>query len=285
MSTVQTNWGYRLRGDPTRWLLDYADNPSVYYWFQRNVVGRPENAPALLEARDQILYSAPVQALFAIQDQGGFWESPTSLDLPRYRATLWSLALLAELGIPRGSRRARAACEFVLQNHLNDDGAFTGLRQLDDAGLLVRSLLYFLPGDDSRLTPALDRLAVDAAEGKVYALWALAENRPARYLPAIESGVNAVLDRLARGDWRTFGAFPPFEGEDTLLALRVLALIGRLRDPRANAALEEVWARQGEGGRWALDQDHAGMILPSLDRAGLPSKWATLYALTIVSRT
>ncbi len=93
---MSQDWRFRLKGDPTRWLLDEADNPSVYYWFQRDIVGRPENAPALLEARDKILFSAPAQELFAAQNELGFWENPDSLDVPRYRATLWSLALLAE---------------------------------------------------------------------------------------------------------------------------------------------------------------------------------------------
>src|SRR5512142_3134817 len=135
MNATTSDWRYRLRGDPAAWLLDYADNPSVCFWFQRDIVGRPEDSPSLQAMREQILFSKPVQDVFAAQDESGFWESPLSLDLPRYRATLWSLALLAELGIPRASRHARAACEFVLQNHLNEDGAFTGLRLIDYAGL------------------------------------------------------------------------------------------------------------------------------------------------------
>src|SRR5512141_2902724 len=117
MDLSHSDWRYRLKGDPGNWLLDETDNPSVFFWFLRDIVGRPEDSPSLVEAREKILYSNLVQAIFERQDPAGFWESAISLDVPRYSSTLWMLALLAELGIPRASRRASLACEFVLQNH------------------------------------------------------------------------------------------------------------------------------------------------------------------------
>ncbi len=278
------DWRYRLRGDPARWLLEYDDDPSIYFWFQRDIIGRPEDAPALQEVRDQIVYSTPVQEIFAAQDANGFWESPTSLDLPRYRATLWSLALLAELGLPRNSRRARAACEFVLQNHLNADGAFTGLRELDYAGLLARTLTYFV-GRDARLVPALDRLTDAAASGNLFALWALAEHRDENHRGAVERGASIVLNRLAQGVYPVFGAFPPFDSNDALLALRVLALIGRVGDPRANEMIEKIWARQQDGARWSLDKSYDGMRATRAEEPGAPSKWATLAVLRVITQT
>ncbi len=283
MSDPQQDWRYRLRGDPARWLLDDADDPSVAFWFQRDIVGRPEDAPLLQDLREQILFSNPVQELFAAQDENGFWESPTSLDLPRYRATLWSLALLAELGIPRNSRHTRAACEFVLQNHLNEDGAFTGLRELSYAGLLVRSLVYFRFGGDARLTPALDRLTADAADGNLYALWAFAELRDVRHALTVTQGVERVLDGLANDEFDVFGAFPPFEPRDALLALRVCKLLGRRHDSRVDRALQKVWDRQEEGGRWRLEKNYEGMLATSPGELDYESKWATLNALRVVT--
>ncbi len=282
MNSSFTDWRYRLRGDPGRWLLEYDDNPSVYFWFQRDIVGRPEDAPALQEAREQIVYSAAVQEIFSAQDVSGYWQSPTSLDLPRYRATLWSLALLAELGLPRTSRRARAACEFVLQNHLKSDGAFTGLCELDYAGLLVHALHYFI-GRDSRLLPALDRLVGPAAGGNLFALWALVENRDEKHRAAVEDGASKILYGLERGDFATCGAFPSFDPADALLALRVLALAGRARDPRAAAVVEKIWARQQDGARWSLDHSYYETPVTRVEEAGAPSKWATIAALRVLT--
>lgn len=283
MNISSADWRYRLRGDPAAWLLDYTDNPSVYFWFQRDIVGRPEDAPALQEARDRILYSTPVQEIFAAQDAAGFWDSPTSLDLPLYRATLWSLALLAELGVPRASRRANAACEFIIQNHLNEDGAFTGLRDLSYTGLLLCTLLYF-KGRDGRLERALDRLAPTAAGGNVFALWALTENRDTRHKNAVDQGADHLLDAVGHGALRTFGAFPLFDSDDILLALRVLGDIGRASDPRAGGAIEEIWKRQNEGARWSLEKSYDGTLATKMEKSGRPSKWATLNVLRVVTR-
>ncbi len=284
MSSAGRDWRYRLKGDPARWLLEDTDNPSVAFWFLRDIVGRPEDSPALATLREQILFSRPVQELFAAQDESGYWESATSLDLPRCRATLWSLAYLAELGIPRTSRRARSACEFVLQNHLNEDGAFTGLRELDYVGLLVRSLVYFRYSSDPRLTPVLDHLARAASEGNVFALWSFADMRDSKYRAPVRSGIERALDALANDKFTISGAFPPFELGDELLALRVLALLGAQEDPRFNIALETWWEKQENTARWHLQSIHEGMLATSSMDGDWESKWATLNVLRIVAR-
>ncbi|HEX9077613.1 MAG TPA: hypothetical protein VF932_17645 [Anaerolineae bacterium] len=283
MNASQSDWRHRLRGDPAAWLLDYADNPSVYFWFQRDIVGRPEDSPALRAARERILYSTPVQQAFAAQDAAGFWESPTSLDLPLYRATLWTLSLLAQLGAPRTSRRANAACEFVIQNHLDENGTFSGLRDDSRTGLLVRTLLYF-KHSDPRLDRAVDRLASSAAAGNLFALWALIERRDSRYREAAEAGAERLLDRLARGLFQNWALFPSFDDDDALLALRLLTDIGRAGDARTAGAMEEIWARQGEGARWNLDKGYNGKLVATCEEAGRPSKWVTLNVLRVIAK-
>jgi len=289
VSTPPTDWRYRLRGDPARWLLDDADNPSVYFWFQRDIVGRPEDAAALIRAREMILYSPSVQTLLAAQAEGGYWDNPSSLAEPRYRATLWSLAVLAELGVPRTSRRARAACEFVLQNHLTTDGTFAGLDDQASMGLLLRTMLYFNYQDDPRVVRAIDAFAANApttAPGAaVYAVWALTEIPPPRRSPrvmeTIAQGAESILDALARGAFPVLGAFPPFDASDALLALRVLTDLGRSNDPRAAGVIERIWARQSDGARWSLEKHFDGITPLDLETA---SKWATLNVLRIVTK-
>jgi hypothetical protein len=292
MSAPAANWRQRLRGDPASWLLDYSDNPSVYFWFQRDVIGRPEDANALRQARELILYSTPVQQLFAAQDDAGFWDNPHSLDQPRYRATLWSLALLAELGAPRASRRARAACEFILQNHLGA-GDDLGLDDQAMAGLLLRTLNYFGYYADPRVARAIDALAASvpslAPGAAMYAVWALIEipddHRSPAALAAIAQCEESLLDALARDAFPTLGAFPPFDATDALLALRVLAQRGRVHDARAQRAIEKIWARQEVGARWSLEKSLKGKLVAQLDDAGTLSKWATLNALRVLTKS
>jgi hypothetical protein len=292
MNALSTDWRNRLRGDPAAWLLDYSDNPSIYFWFQRDVVGRPEDSPALIQARALILYSAPVQQILAAQDEGGFWDNPDSLTEPRGRATLWPLALLAELGAPRASRRARTACEFIVQNHFAANGKFVGLDDQAWAGLLLRTLLYFNYHDDPRVARAIDALvrSVPASPpgAAMYAVWALAEmpdsHRSPVVLGAITQGTEIILNALARNALPTLGVFPPFDDNDALLALRVLSLVDRANDPRTNRVIEKIWKRQGEGARWQLEKSYNGQIAVQLEDVGVPSKWATLNVLRVVTK-
>jgi len=286
------DWRNRLRGDPAPWLLNYADNPSVYFWFQRDIVGRPEDAAAMIRAREMILYSTPVQQILAAQGAGGFWDNPYSLMTPRYSATLWQLALLTELGIPRESRRARAACEFIVANHLATDGTFAAPVDQAPAGLLLRSLAYFNCDDDPRVNCALEALAVSvptSAPGAVmYAVSALVESQTRHRSPAVAEaivqGEEILLDAFARNEFATFGAFPPFDETDALFALRVLASQGRASDPRANHMIEKIWARQDKAGRWQFEKILNEHVALELEQIGMPSKWATLNALRVVTK-
>ena len=281
MSSI-SDWRYRLQGDPAAWLLDADDNPSIYFWFQRDVVGRPEDAPALVQARERIVYSTPVQELFATQDPAGFWATSESLDAPRHTATLWSLALLAELGAPRGSRRAHAACEYIFQNIAHSNGTVQNAVDPIYEGLMVRALGYFNRGDP-RLAPMLRQIIASASQGDVFSLWALAENFHSEFLPAMERGVDRLFEAML-GGCATYGTFPPFDPKDNLLGLRTIALIGKIKQPRWNPVLERVWERQREGGRWSLDKRCKPTLAPSLWHGDSDEKWATLNALRVLCK-
>jgi len=157
MSSREILFRQYLKKDPTRFLLDAEANPSVYLWYLIDIARRPENSIAVGEARERVLYSNPVQEIFAAQKPEGYWESPESLSEPRYRATVWTLALLAELGIPRESRRARAACEFALQNFSDASGRFSELDTVE-VGYLIHALAYFNRARDERVQRAARRL-------------------------------------------------------------------------------------------------------------------------------
>src|SRR5438552_11904563 len=119
-------WKKYLRRDPTRWLLE-TDDPSIVLWYQLDIAHRPEDAPGVMATRERVLYSAVVQEIFRRQSEWGSWGYSGSLLHFGHGGTVWQLALLAELGIPRASRHARTACEFALQNFLLEDGWFAGL--------------------------------------------------------------------------------------------------------------------------------------------------------------
>lgn len=89
-----------LRADVLDWLLDRGD-PSVRFWALQDLEDRDRDHPEIVEAQDEIMRSAPVEAILDAQHQEGHWESPDNMYLPKYTAGTHSLLILAELGARR----------------------------------------------------------------------------------------------------------------------------------------------------------------------------------------
>ena len=141
MNPEAERWRTYLRQDPTRFLLDADANPSVYLWYLIDLAHRPENSVAVSGARERVLYSPPVQHIFAAQQREGYWATPDSLAKPYYRATLWNLAHLAELGIPRDSRRAERLANSPCRIFSTSVGALPDWMQSNQVISSTRSLI------------------------------------------------------------------------------------------------------------------------------------------------
>ncbi len=289
MSSETELWRLYLRGDPTRFPLEADINPSVYQWYLIDLAHRPEGSVAVADARERVLYSPPVQDIFAAQQAEGYWATPDSLAKPYYHATLWNLALLAELGIPRDSRRARAAYEFALQIFLDEHGRFGGLDAVE-SGYLIHALAYFRPNLDERVTRAARALAqiaveADSDEARVSALWAWADLCDD---PEVSDTARNVRERLldslaSRGDLGYAPiTFPPFEPRDPLFISRVLALHNSANDPRAEPLIEGVLQKEDEWGRWPLEKNLNGSMTACTEEVTSASRWATLNALRVI---
>lgn len=282
-------WKKYLRYDPTRWLLE-TDDPSILLWVQLDLAHRPEDAPGVIETRERVLYSEPVQRIFAAQDEMGFWGDPASLTKPYYTCTLWNLALLAELGIPRASRRARNACEFVLQNFLPEDGTFEGLNSVE-GGYLLHALAYFNFANDPRVVRAGEVLLKNAARAeatdgeRITALWGT-ENLTSSgdgYAPR-----DGTLDliHIALGDRTQFApvSWPQFDPDDPVFILRVLTNTEFVGDPCVSHLVDLLVDKQNERAQWTLERDSNSQLVTWFERAGEPSRWLTLNALRVITR-
>jgi hypothetical protein len=285
-------WKKYLRYDPTRWLLE-ANDPSLLLWYQIEIAHRPVDAPGVLDTRERVLYSDAVQTLFAAQDELGFWDAPVALAHPYYRATLWNLALLGELGLDPASRRARNACEFVLQNFQQADGTFEGLNTVE-SGYLVHALAYFRGRQDARIARAAYALTPQAGDnaGQVAALWAWrpfydpADSNPRADAGDLDTRVGAalelVLDHTLAQANPSLLAFPTFDPLDASFLLRVLAAYDCAADPRAAPLVAQLVAKQDDRARWRAERDLNDHLLTPFDPADAPSRWATLNALRVI---
>lgn len=97
------------------WLLE-GDEPSVRYLALRDLLGKMEDDPEVLEAKRRIMTEGSVPRVLAKQEPGGHWGSPEHFyQNSKYKGTVWNLILLAELHADPSDQRVRSACEFVLR--------------------------------------------------------------------------------------------------------------------------------------------------------------------------
>jgi hypothetical protein len=156
-----------LKADPIHWLLEAdPDNPSVRYFTLRDLLELPESDSEVVAARAAIMRSGPVPAILAAQEPSGEWVKPGSGYSPKYRATVWSLLILAELGAGPQDVRIRKGCQYQLDHGLASNGAFSAYQGLTPSGAihcLNGNLLFALQrlgfGDDPRVQTVTEWIA------------------------------------------------------------------------------------------------------------------------------
>lgn len=223
-----------LKGDPLPWLLEPDEaNPGVRYFALRDLIGRPPDHPDVAAARSAVMRTGPVPRILDAQYPQGYWVKPGPGYSPKYRATIWQVLFLAQLGADGRDARVGRAVEYVFRHARADDGAFSTNGRPSGAihclwGNLVRALLELGYGDDPRLGRAIDRLArsvtgegydryyrsgiqgpgfrcaanagLPCAWGAVRVLWALAQVPPAERTPVVEDAISAAADFLLSTD-------------------------------------------------------------------------------------
>jgi hypothetical protein len=163
--------------DPLAWLLEPDPaNPAVRYYALRVILGRSEDEPEVRQARAEIMKAGPVPAILAAQDPEGYWVKPGSGYSPKYRATVWQIIFLAELGADPADERVQRGCEYLLRHSLAVTGAFSyslppkpsgALHCLN--GNLLYALLSLGYADDPRMQTALEWQArAITGEGEIH---------------------------------------------------------------------------------------------------------------------
>ena len=91
------SWQNQLKGDSINWLMEF-ENPGVRYLALRDLMDVPEADPDLVEARVTAHREGPIAAVLKRMQPEGWWEKPGAGYNPKYRSTVWSITLLAQLG-------------------------------------------------------------------------------------------------------------------------------------------------------------------------------------------
>ncbi len=106
-----------------KWLLEPSD-PDVRYLAMRELTNA---SPAeLASARKAAHASGPIATILAEMTPPGYWKQAGPGYNPKYRSTVWSVTLLAQLGASiEADPRIRTACEYVLAHALTHNGPFS----------------------------------------------------------------------------------------------------------------------------------------------------------------
>jgi hypothetical protein len=163
VSEKVSDWKSVLKADPTDWLLE-KDNPPVRYFTLIEIFDKPEDDPEVKEAKDEIMKTGVVPKILAKQNEGGYWGKPEDFYIrSKYKGTVWTLMILAELGADGNNERIRRACEFILENSQDrESGGFSYLSAKSGGGdhskvlpcltgNMVWSLIRFGYLEDSRV--------------------------------------------------------------------------------------------------------------------------------------
>jgi len=118
-------WSEELSEGLLPWLLE-PDPPSVRYLTLRDLLNTPADDPDLIQAHQAAHQQGAIPKILSQMDPAGYWQRPGPGYGPKYRSTVWSLILLAQLGasIHLDERIARA-CEYSLENALAPGGQFS----------------------------------------------------------------------------------------------------------------------------------------------------------------
>jgi len=119
------SWQDQLKGNPLPWLLE-AESPGVRYLALRDLLGLSKDEPELRAARKTAHKKGPIASVLAEMDKLGYWVKAGPGYSPKYRSTVWSVILLAQLGASvEEDRRIERACVYLLDHALTAVGQFT----------------------------------------------------------------------------------------------------------------------------------------------------------------
>jgi len=305
----------------TDWLLD--SDPAIRWQVMRDLLGSPPHAVA--KERSRVANEGWGAALLDLQWDDGSWgggawgpadfsEEEWERDGQAWTSTMWTLALLADLGVDPADPRVAAAIERVAEGvhwEYANEPYFEGEVEACINGRTVRAGEYF--GRD--MSPLVERLlgeqlddggwncealngsvrsSFDSTLGVLEGFVQYTARRGPE--PRVEAATERALEylysrrlfrRLSDGEIpREYYLFFPFPHRHHYNVLRTLDLIrssGRSPDPRCEEAIEIVRDRRGEDGRWIHEGTPKGRNYFPLETIGEPGRWITLVGTRVLT--
>jgi len=158
------SWKNQLRSDSLPWLLE-SENSGVRYLALRDLSDLSLDDKKLKSARKSAHKEGPIAAVLSKMEKDGYWVKSGPGYNPKYRSTVWSMILLAQLGASANEdKRVEQACKYVL-DHMAEGGQFTSITEGAPSGTidcLQGNLLWSLMElgcEDPRMDKAYEWMA------------------------------------------------------------------------------------------------------------------------------
>jgi len=295
--------------------LQSSQTPSIRYLTLIHLRGKSADNSEVLSARNAVLKSKPVQAIFAHQKPEGFWNTYKHYYSPKYRSSHWTMYLLTELAVPREHPQLQLGAEHMLRRMENEELFYGGNQSTGFScfwGNWLRYELYSGNFEHPKVQSVIDHVCADihrlcrcrynydkpCAWGVVRALNGLAaiqiNERPSVVKSAIKKGIAFLVDEndLTKADYPyeenvnelwTKLSFPLFYHTDILFVLRVLNELEALHHPGVQSALHWLLDKHGKNGIWRGGSPFRKRTRPFLVEPDSPSHWVTLHSAIILN--
>ena len=157
------SWQDQLKGDSLSWLLE-TKTSEIRHLVLRDLMERPKTDSELRAACKAAHKKGPITTILGEMDKMGYWVEPGPGYNPKYRSTVWSVILLAQLGASvEEDKRIAQACDYLLDHALTEGGQFTTSGAPSGTADCLQGNLSWalleLGYDDPRLEKAFDWMA------------------------------------------------------------------------------------------------------------------------------
>ena len=153
----------QLKRETMGWLLN-SEDAGVKYLALRELTGMAEDNAEMQAAQQAAYRLGPIATILENMQEAGYWCEPGAGYRPKYRGTVWSILMLAQLGARAGAdRRIAKACAYLLDHALTENGQFSyngaPSGTIDCLQGNLCSALLDLGYDDLRMDAAFDWMA------------------------------------------------------------------------------------------------------------------------------
>ncbi len=110
------SWKEQLNGNSLEWLVN-SPIPEIRYMAGRDLLDLPDTEPRQQAARKEAYVSGNTGLVLSKMVGDGYWQKAGPGYGPKYKSTVWSVTLLAQLGAHvDDDPKVRQACQYVLDN-------------------------------------------------------------------------------------------------------------------------------------------------------------------------